>query len=127
MNKRKPFSISQRLKSFGYAFSGLKILITEEHNARIHLFAAACVVAAGIYFKLSSYEWIALAFAIGLVFALEIVNSSIENLADFITPNHDDRIKKIKDLAAAAVLIGAMTALAIGLIIFLPKIINPIN
>ena len=123
MNKRKPFSISQRLKSFGYAFSGLKILITEEHNARIHLFAAVCVVVAGFYFKLDSYEWIALAFAIGLVFALEIVNSSIEKLADFIAPDKDDRIKKIKDLAAAAVLIGAMTALAIGLIIFLPKVI----
>lgn len=121
MNQEK-FSITKRLKSFTYAFNGLKILIVEEHNARIHLFAVICVSIAGFVLKISSTEWIAIMLAIGFVITLEIINSAIENMADFISPDKNEQIKKIKDLSAAAVLIGAMTAFVIGLIVFLPKL-----
>lgn len=112
-----------RMRSFAYAFSGLRILLKEEHNARIHLVIALCVVIASIVFDLSTYEWIAVIFSIGFVFALEIINSAIENIADFISPDRHEMIKKVKDLSAAGVLVGAITALTIGLIVFLPKIV----
>jgi diacylglycerol kinase len=121
--KHQKFSIQKTVKGFGYAFNGLKILITEESNAIIHFFAAICAVTAGIFLKVSATEWIAIVFAIGFVIALELVNSAIERLADFVSPGQDKMIKKIKDLSAAGVLVGAMTALVIGLIIFLPKIL----
>ena len=120
---QEKFSIVKRLKSFKYAFNGLRILIKEEHNARIHLFAAIGVVIAGFIFKISLHEWIAVAIAIGLVFCSEIINSAIENLSDFVCPDKNERIKKIKDLAAAAVLVSALTALVIGLLVFIPKIV----
>ena len=120
--KNQKFSIAQRLRSYAHAFNGLKILLKEEHNARIHLVAAILVVIAGVVLKISPIEWIAIVFAIGFVFTAEIINSSIENIADFISPEKHEKVKKIKDLAAAAVLISAVTALIIGLIIFLPKI-----
>lgn len=122
--KEEKFSIAKRLKSFTYAFHGLRVLIKEEHNARIHLFATVCVVAAGILFKISLMEWVAVVFAIGLVFSFEIINTSVEHIANFICPERDDRIKRIKDLAAAAVLVSAITAAVIGLIVFIPKIIE---
>ena len=118
------FSISKRLKSFKYAFNGLRILIKEEHNARIHLFATICVIIAGLFFNISINEWIGVIFSIGLVFSLEIINSSIENIADFISPEKHEMIKKIKDLSASGVLISAITAFIIGLIIFIPKILK---
>ena len=124
MNKQRPFSILSRLKSFKYAFNGLKILIKEEHNARIHLFATICVGIAGYFFSLSVYEWIAVIFAIGFVFCAEAFNSVIENLSDFVSPERHESIKKIKDLSASAVLITAITAFIIGIIVFLPKIIS---
>jgi diacylglycerol kinase len=120
--KNQKFSIINRLLSFKHAFNGLSILIKEEHNARIHLVASICVIIACLVFKISLYEWIAIVFAVGLVFCLEIINSSIENIADFISPEKHEMIKKIKDLSASGVLISALTALIIGLIIFLPKI-----
>ena len=120
--KQQDFSINKRVKSFGYAFNGLKILIQEEHNSRIHILAACIVVIAGYFFQLSGLEWIAIVFAIGLVIAFEIFNSAIENIADFISPGQDDSIKKIKDLSAAGVLVVALTAAIIGLIVFIPKI-----
>lgn len=117
-------TLLKRLKSFTYAFHGLKILIREEPNARIHLFAAFSVLIVGVYYRISSLEWIALVFAIGLVIAFEIVNSSIEGIADFISPDKHHAIKKIKDLAAAGVLIAAFTALTVAFIVFLPKIFD---
>ncbi|MBR4638498.1 MAG: diacylglycerol kinase family protein [Bacteroidales bacterium] len=124
MKKQEKFSISKRLKSFTYAFNGLKVLFQEEHNSRIHLFATVCVIVAGVLLKLSILEWVAVAFAVGLVFSGEIFNSAIEDLADVVCLERDERIKKVKDLAAAAVLVNALTAAVIGLLVFVPKIIH---
>ena len=124
MKKQEKFSIAKRLKSFTYAFNGLRILFREEHNSRIHLFATVCVIVAGVLLKLSILEWVAIAFAVGLVFSGEIFNSSIEDLADVVCPERDNRIKKVKDMAAAAVLVNAIAAATIGLLVFLPKIIR---
>lgn len=120
--KDKQFSISKRLKSFVFAFNGLKILMKDEHNSRIHFVISVLVIVASVLFGLNTYEWIAIIFSIGLVFTAEITNTAIENIADFLTTEHNQKIKIIKDLSAAAVLISAVTSLTIGLIIFLPKI-----
>ena len=121
--KQQKFSTKKRMQSFTHAFNGLKVLITEEHNAWIHLLAMCFVVILGFVFKVSQAEWIALAFAIGFVLAMEAVNSAIENLSDHVSPERHDLIKKVKDLGAAAVLISAITAFVVGLLIFIPKII----
>jgi len=120
--RKQRFSIIKRIKSFGFAFNGLKILIIEEHNSRIHLVAAILIVIAGFYFQISILEWLAIILAIGFVISIEIINSAIENISEFISPEKNNSIKKIKDLSAAGVLISALTALAIGLIIFIPKV-----
>ncbi|HLP14546.1 MAG TPA: diacylglycerol kinase family protein [Flavobacteriales bacterium] len=120
--KQERFSIGKRFKSFMFAFNGLKILFREEHNAILHLLAAIAVVISGFVFKISTHEWLAIAFAIGFVMALEIINTAIESIADFVSPAKHEKIKKIKDLSAAAVLVGSVTALVVGLIVFIPKI-----
>lgn len=116
------FSVRERLLSFRYAFNGIKTMFRSEHNSRIHFAVALLVILAGILFRVTALEWIALIFAIGLVFSLELVNSSIETLADFVSPGKHQLVKKAKDLSAAAVLIGSLTAVAIGLIIFVPRL-----
>jgi len=120
--KESKFSIGKRLKSFSYAFNGLKILFKEEHNSWLHLLATGIVLTASIFIGLNSYEWAAIIFCIGLVFTAETFNTAIENIADFQTTEKNTKIKTIKDLSAAAVLISALTALTIGLIIFVPKL-----
>ncbi|MBP5614758.1 MAG: diacylglycerol kinase family protein [Bacteroidales bacterium] len=121
MNNEK-FSIKKRIKSFSYAFAGLRVLFREEHNARIHAVAAVLAVAMGFLFRISPMEWIAVVIVIGMVFAAEIINSSIERTADFVKAERDDRKRDIKDLGAAAVLVCAIAAAVVGIIIFLPKI-----
>ncbi len=125
--KSQHFSISKRLKSFTYAFNGFKILFKEEHNARIHTAIGILVLILSVYFGLNINEWMAILFSIGLVFSAEIFNSAIENLCDFVSPQWNDKIKKVKDLSAAAVLLSAIIAVAIGIIIFIPKWIALVN
>ena len=119
--KNDGFTLRKRLRSFKFAGNGIRLLITHEHNAWIHCFAAACAIIAGITIGLSSTEWIAIVFAIAMVLAAEAVNSSIEALADLVSPDYNEAIKRTKDLAAGAVLILAIGAAIIGLIIFIPK------
>lgn len=122
MDKKK-FSVRSRLKSFTYAFNGFKILLANEHNSWIHGVATVLAILGGFFFRISTIEWIAIILCICLVFAFELINSSVEYLANFVSPEYQPLIKKVKDLAAAAVLSVAIGSLTIGLIIFIPKII----
>jgi len=122
--QNETFSIKKRLKSFVFAFNGIKILFRDEHNAWIHLIASISAITLGFFCHISSIEWIAVFFAIGLVLSMEAVNSAIENLCDFASSDKHETIKKVKDLAAGAVLISAIIALIIGLIIFTPKLLK---
>ncbi len=120
--KSKKFSLRKRIQSFGYAFNGLKIMFSEEHNFWIHLFFTCLVLVFVLLFRFSLVEYGLLAIAIGMVFAAELFNSALENLSDHLSPGQNDKIKKVKDLSAAAVLVSAITALVIGCVVLLPKL-----
>lgn len=112
-----------RLRSFRYAFAGLRLLLREEHNARIHATITVLVVVAGIVLRVSPVEWGVLMICIGMVLAAEAFNSAIERVANYLTTERDDRIRDIKDLAAGAVLLCAIAAAIVGLIVFVPHIV----
>lgn len=120
--KDKSFSFRKRAASFKFAFNGIRLLIAKEHNARIHCFATLCVIIAGMVLDLSRLEWIAVIIVTGAVFAMEAVNTAIEILCDLMFPDYNESVKKIKDLAAAAVLLLAFSAAIVGLIVFVPKL-----
>lgn len=116
------FSFKKRLFSFKYAFNGIKILIQEEHNSRIHLAATIAVITISIIFNINRLEWIGIVLSIGIVIVAEIINSAIENICSFISPEKHETIKRIKDLSAAAVLVAALIAVIVAGIVFLPKL-----
>lgn len=123
MNKeKKPFSIQQRIRSFRYAIHGIRNLFQYEHNAWIHLVAGVAVVILGFVYHISTLEWMILSLVIGLVFAMEMINSALERLADVVSPQKNEQIRIAKDLSAAAVLVSAIISVIVGLLIFLPKI-----
>jgi diacylglycerol kinase (ATP) len=117
------FSIRSRIKSFYYAITGIRQFIRREHNARIHLVATIGVVIAARVLNVSPLEAVALALVTGLVWITEMLNTCLERVTDLITREQRPEIKFIKDLAAGAVLVAAITAVIVGLIIFLPKIL----
>lgn len=111
------------INSFKYAFQGLKYAFNYEQNILVHFFATVIVIILGILFKVSSTEWLVIFLIIGLVIATELINTSIEATIDLITDEVNPLAKIAKDTAAAAVLIFGITALAIAIVIFVPKII----
>lgn len=117
------FSWKARWKSIGYAITGIHTFFRTQHNALIHLYMTILVFIAAIFFATTVREMIALILAAGFVWAAEIFNTAIELAMDHFAPAKHRRIKRIKDMSAAAVLIAAITAAVTGLIIFIPKII----
>lgn len=122
MEVRK-FSWRARLKSFIYAFEGIKCFFKYEHNARIHSFVAIVVLIVSIILKISKLEFIAVLLSIGMVITAEMFNTALEKTMDHLSPEIHPAVKAIKDIAAAAVLIVAIIAVLIGLIIFIPRIL----
>lgn len=118
--ERNDSFIKKRIKAFGYAFSGLFNAIKLETHLKIHLVSAITVIALGFYFNIAKPEWLAIIICIGLVISLELINSSIESLCNAINPEQNQQIKYVKDVLAAAVLIASLSALVIGLIVFIP-------
>ena len=124
---RNKFSLKSRIVSFKFAFQGLRSLIKNEHNSRIHAVAAISVILLGFFLRISFSEWCFLTIIIGFVFITELLNSSIESLADIICHEKNEQIRKAKDYAAASVLISAISAIITGGLIFIPKIYSLIK
>lgn len=117
--------IRGRLKSFVYAYNGMRTLIKEERNAQIYVVMAIIAILLSYLLHISTMEWIVVCSVIGFVFAMEAANTAVENLADFACNKQiDPTIKKVKDLSAASVLFAAIVALLVGCIIFIPKLFS---
>jgi diacylglycerol kinase len=116
--------ISLRIKSFLDAFNGLFYIIKTQANFRIQAILGVLAITLGFILNISVIEWCLIILLIGLVLGLEAINSSLEILCDKVEQDYNESIKRIKDIAAFAVLIISISALIIGSIIFLPKIID---
>ena len=118
---KEPFGIN-RLKSVGYAFKGLMVLVKTENAIKLQLIIAISVTVAGFYFNISTTEWLVQLVMISVVMSVEGVNTAIEYMADFIHPDYHEKIGKIKDVGAGAVFIASIIAIIVAGIIYLPKI-----
>lgn len=115
------------VKSFGYALSGIRSCFVTEPNFRIHSGLTIVVLILSILFDISANEWIAVCLCIAFVISMEMLNTAIEKLCDVVQKEIHPGIKKVKDIAAGAVLASAFFSLITGAVIFLPKIITLIK
>jgi diacylglycerol kinase (ATP) len=116
--------LTGRLRSFGHAFRGLKVLLQTQQNARIHAAAAILVIAAAALLRISSTEWSLIAIAILCVWVAEALNTAIEFVVDLVSPDHHSLAAKAKDVAAGAVLLAAIGAAVVGAIVFGPYVLR---
>lgn len=116
--------VSGRIKSVGFAVKGAFKLVTTEHSVMVQFSIMIIMIFAGFYFHISREEWMIQVLAFGLVLAVEGLNTAVEKIADFIHPEFHNRIGFIKDIAAGAVLFAAFSAIAVGALIYVPKIFN---
>jgi len=112
----------KRLKGCGYAFKGAVTLLKTEASIQVQAFISIVMTAAGFFFDITATEWCIQTIAIGLIMSLEGMNTAAEAIADFIHPEFHEKIGHIKDIAAGAVFITAITAVIVGCIIYIPYI-----
>lgn len=113
--------VTGRLKSVGFAIKGAYKLITTEHSVMVQSSLAVVLIIAGFVLHISREEWMMQILAFGLVLSVESLNTAVEKIADFIHPEFHNKIGFIKDIAAGAVMFAAVAAIAIGLLIYVPK------
>lgn len=123
VQKQNQPSLRRSLRSFRYAINGLRALFRDEPNSRIHLLAACLIHLIGFWLRFSIVEWVAIWLCIGFVFAAEIFNTAIENLCDHVSPERNSTIGKVKDLAAAGVLVAATTSVVVALFILVERVL----
>ena len=110
------------IDSFRNAFRGLFLLLKTERNFQIHVVALIIVIAAGLYFNISSGEWAIVLVMSAAVLGLEGMNSALEKLCDEVTMDRKESIRNIKDIAAGAVLVAALIAVVVGVVVFYPYV-----
>jgi diacylglycerol kinase len=110
------------LKSFSFAFDGIASALKQEPNFRIHIILGLIVLVAAYFLKFTSIEWLILILTIFFVLVLELINTTLEQLVDLVSPEVQPKAKIAKDVSAAAVLLSAIFSIIVGAILFLPKI-----
>lgn len=110
------------LRSFGPAVAGLVWALRTQRNLQVHAIATVVVGCLGFWLQLAGWEWCVVMLAVGMVWAAELLNTAIEVLADRVSKEREEPIRRVKDAAAAAVLAAAAAALGVGMVVFLPKL-----
>lgn len=123
----EPSFLKKQIQSFRYAFRGIYFFFREQRNARIHIVAAVAAVALGLWVGISVTDWCIIAVCIGSVFAMEMLNTAVEYLADVVSPEKHPQIGKLKDIAAGAVLVVSFAALFCGVFILLIPLFQKIG
>lgn len=112
------------INSFKYAFEGLSVAIKKEQNLKIHIFIMIMVIVCGIFLKINKVEWIICIICFAIVIGGELINTAIETVVDIAMPEINEKAKIAKDVSASAVLVAAIASAVIGMMIFIPKIIE---
>lgn len=123
-SEKKRFSIIKRLESTNNALRGIAVFIKTTHNAWVHIFFAVLAIYLGFVLKISTTEWVLIILVIGLVILFEMINTAIEIDIDLTSPNYHPYAKDTKDVAAGAVSVAVIIAGIVGMLIFLPKVID---
>jgi diacylglycerol kinase len=116
-----------RVQSFQYAFAGIWYTLKTQRNAQIHAGIAIGIIGLGITLRISLSEWATLALTTGFVIAAEMLNTAIETAMDHATSDFHPQVKVVKDVAAGAVLVAAITAVLVGLFILGPRLLERLS
>lgn len=124
MDTKRRFSASERLHSVGFAFSGIKYVFKNEHNMWVHVGLFVVAMFLCWILSISVTQTISIFFGFSIVVAFECINSAIEYLANHLHPEVHMNIKKVKDVAAGAVLFSSVGLFLFCAVIFIPKIVT---
>ena len=119
----RPAALRAFLQGFAHAFRGILFGLRTQRNLRVHALATLSVFVLGFVLQIERWEWCAILISCGVVWAAELLNTAIERLADRVSMEREEAIRVVKDAAAGAVLAASFAAAAVGVVIFLPRLL----
>ena len=117
-------NIAKLIRSFGFAFEGLRLAVIVDQNVRLHIVVGISVLVASILLKVTKIELLFVVFAIFFVLITEMMNTSIEEMTNLISKEHSEEARIAKDVAAGAVLLSALFAIVVGIAVLLPPLLE---
>jgi diacylglycerol kinase len=123
-NHYSPIVSTSRLASLQYAVSGWLYMLRYQKNTRIQAVASLAVLVVGLWLRISALEWAIMTVTVSLVWMAEFVNAAIEAVVNLASPELHPMAKIAKDVAAAAVLLGAVASVLVGVLIFGPPLLE---
>ena len=124
MIKKSKLTPQGLVQSFAYAFNGIRITFFSQQHAWVYLAMTVSILTAGAVLKISPREWCWMIIAVVTVWTAEALNTAFEFLCDVASPEFHPLVEKAKDVSAGAVLICIIGAVAIGLIVLGPPLLN---
>jgi undecaprenol kinase len=124
LNDKKISTFEKFIKSFGYASEGIKLVVKNEFNMRFHIAMTIIVLVLAILLSIPTLQLIILLMLIGIVLALEMINTAIERTVDLVTEDYHPLAKQAKDAAAGAVLVFSIMTVVIGILIFFQPLLT---
>lgn len=115
------------LASFRHAVRGLKMVVSRERNAKIHVGAAGVAIITAFILRVGWLELALVIAMIALVFFAEVVNTAIEKSLDTMATENHQVVKIVKDMTAGGVLVTAIAAVIVAACIYLPAILRVIG
>jgi len=123
----KRFGLKRFIDSFKYSMQGIKHTYTQEQSLVIHLITTILLIIMGFVFDISLIEWVITLLFLGVIVAIELLNTAIEAVVDLVTDKYNHLAKIAKDCGSAAVFIVTLVGIIVGLIIYIPKIMELIS
>lgn len=124
MKAPRPFTVRDRLRSFSFAFEGLKTLYLTQHNFRIQIAIGLVVIMASVWLQLNAIEMMIVFATVAAVFVTEAFNTVFEILLTMVSPGYSSKAKRAKDIAAAAVLMASIASVMTGLFLLGPPLLS---
>ena len=112
------------MKSVAHAARGIRLALSSQRNFRIHSFIAGAVVVAGVVVRFGRVEWILLILTVIFVMTAELLNTALEYLLNLLEAHYHPVARTVKDVAAGAVLLAVFGSVAVGLLLFWPRLLS---
>jgi diacylglycerol kinase len=116
-----------RVKSFGYALAGWLYMLRYQKNTRIMAVASIAIFAVALWLQIDFVRWAILVVTVTFVWMAEFLNAAVEAVVNLVTPDYHPMAKVAKDVAAAAVLLGAVASIMVGLLILGPPLLQKLG
>lgn len=116
--------LQSRINSFRYAFAGIHYVLRTQQNTWIHTAISVTVIFLGLWLAIPTQSWALIFVTLGMVWMAECLNTAVETIIDLVSPQHHPLAKIGKDVAAAGVLLAALAAVAVGLLVFGPPLLQ---